>query len=221
MNVCPSTVNTFGHNRCELREFDLIKSNLPETMLYYFKQLNYFFKKVKGFLRGLKLKVVRNPFRRSERREACYLVLGHLLNHVDLGSFNIRRGKGMCTYVQFTVEKIAEVLGLSWSRVQRALADLKAAGYLSEEKNYLARGKFSTRFVLLRKLFEHLNIKIEDVKKSSWYAETSKAMKSRYGRLGAPSTKKALTKDSRGFVVSQPPPDKPVKSIKSLLKQYL
>jgi len=64
---------------------------------------------------------------RSERREACLLLLMALLKYTDLASLRV----GVPTqdgFLSLTVDYIGKQTGMAPKRVERALADLKAAG---------------------------------------------------------------------------------------------
>jgi len=67
---------------------------------------------------------------RSERREACLLLLMALLKYTDLASLRV----GVPTqdgFLSLTVDYIGKQTGMAPKRVERALADLKAAGLVT------------------------------------------------------------------------------------------
>jgi len=67
---------------------------------------------------------------RSERREACVLLLTALLKYMDLASLRV----GIPTqdgFLSLTVDYIAEQTGMTLKRAERALADLKTAGLVT------------------------------------------------------------------------------------------
>jgi len=67
---------------------------------------------------------------RSERREACVLLLTALLKYTDLASLRV----GIPTpegFLNLTVGFLAAQTGLTLKRVERALADLKASGLVT------------------------------------------------------------------------------------------
>ena len=67
---------------------------------------------------------------RSERREACLLSLMALLKYTDLASLRV----GIPTqdgFLSLTVDYIAKQTGMALRRVERAMADLKAAGLVT------------------------------------------------------------------------------------------
>jgi len=70
---------------------------------------------------------------RSERREACVLLLTALLKYTDLTSLRV----GIPTQVGFfslTVGYIAKQTGMTLKRVERALADLKTSGLVTRKR---------------------------------------------------------------------------------------
>jgi len=78
---------------------------------------------------------------RSERREACVLLLTALLKYTDLTSLRV----GIPTqdgFISLTVDYIAKQTGMTLKRVERALADLKASGLvtLSQPRKRLPDG---------------------------------------------------------------------------------
>jgi len=67
---------------------------------------------------------------RSERREACVLLLTALLKYMDLASLRV----GIPTqdgFLSLTVDYIAEQTGMTLKRAERALADLKTSGLVT------------------------------------------------------------------------------------------
>lgn len=67
---------------------------------------------------------------RSERREACILVLSALLKYCDITTLTIKNPKDGIDY-QIPFRWIAEITELELQRVLRAVKDLKAAGLLT------------------------------------------------------------------------------------------
>ncbi len=70
---------------------------------------------------------------RSERREACILLMTALLKHTDLASLRV----GIPTrdgFLGLTVDYIARQTGMTLKRVERALTDLKASGLVTLPK---------------------------------------------------------------------------------------
>jgi len=71
-----------------------------------------------------------NRQQRSERREACILMLTVLLKYTDLASLRI----GIPTpdgFLSLTIDFLAKQTGMALRRAERALADLKAAGLVT------------------------------------------------------------------------------------------
>ena len=72
----------------------------------------------------------RNRQQRSERREACILMLTALLKYTDLASLRV----GIPTpdgFLNLTIDFLAKQTGMAPRRAERALADLKAAGLVT------------------------------------------------------------------------------------------
>lgn len=174
-------LNKFGHNAHSLREYawaDFKEKNVS-SIEFYLSKLTALYKKGRSFLVGLNFTLIRNKFKRSERRETCYLVLSHILNHLNLSSWGERNGKGMATYKRFTIGSFVDILKLSWSSVQRALVDLVQAGYIHGEDHVEGWGKTSTTFVVLNKLFDHLGLRKKDLATTTRFADVSKTLKKR------------------------------------------
>jgi len=77
---------------------------------------------------------------RSERREACLLLLMALLKYTDLASLRV----GIPTqdgFLSLTVDYIGKQTGMTLKRVERALADLKAAGLNPANASLMAPGR--------------------------------------------------------------------------------
>ena len=71
-----------------------------------------------------------NRQQRSERREACILMLSALLKYTDLASLRV----GIPTpdgFLSITVDYLAKQTGMASRRTERALADLKTAGLVT------------------------------------------------------------------------------------------
>lgn len=68
---------------------------------------------------------------RSERREACLLVLGCLLHYLDLVTLRIGIPQNDSTFQGITMPFIAEKCGLTLRRAERAVADLVKAGLIT------------------------------------------------------------------------------------------
>jgi hypothetical protein len=96
---------------------------------------------------------------RSERREACLVVLGALIHYLDLVTLRVGIPKANGTMSGLTVDFLVERTGLCKRRVERATRDLVAAGIIGvrtfakrdEAGQYTSQGAIRT---VTRKLFE-------------------------------------------------------------------
>jgi hypothetical protein len=68
---------------------------------------------------------------RSERREACILLLSSLIHYLDLTTLRVGIPCGDGSFIGLTMDKLAEVAGLGLRRAERSLHDLVAAGILT------------------------------------------------------------------------------------------
>jgi len=68
---------------------------------------------------------------RSERREACLLVLSSLTHYLDLVTLRVGIPQTDGSFQGITMEYLAEVAGIGLRRAERAVADLVAAGIVT------------------------------------------------------------------------------------------
>lgn len=68
---------------------------------------------------------------RSERREACIIVIGCILHYTDLATFRVGIPQADGSMAGLTMPFIAEKCGLSLRRTERAIHDLKKAGFIN------------------------------------------------------------------------------------------
>jgi hypothetical protein len=96
---------------------------------------------------------------RSERREACLIVLNVLIHYLDLVTLRVGIPKANGNMRGLTVDFIAEKAELKKRRAERAISDLVAAGVITvhaiaqrdEQGNYSGKGAIRT---VTKKLFE-------------------------------------------------------------------
>jgi hypothetical protein len=79
-------------------------------------------------------------FKRSERCEAIVRVLKCLLYFMDVVTLRVGLTRANDRCIGITEDRIVQWTGLSYSRVQRALADLRAAGFLFSAQPRDVRG---------------------------------------------------------------------------------
>jgi len=100
---------------------------------------------------------------RSERREAVQVVLEYLLSRLDLSTLCVGVPTPSCGFVDVDMKSIVSGTGLGKRRCERAIAQLKTAGFMTvdqprhrnEDGKYI--GLRAVR-VITRKLFEWLNL---------------------------------------------------------------
>jgi hypothetical protein len=104
-------------------------------------------------------------FKRSERCEAIVRVLKCLLYFMDMVTLRVGLARANDHCIGITEQRIAGWTGLSFSRVQRALADLRAAGFLfsRQPRETRADGSFiglAAVRTLSKNLFRRLGLSI-------------------------------------------------------------
>ena len=134
---------------------------------------------------------------RSERREAIAAVGQVMANHVDMATLKVAFWKQEGHY-PISVALLAQLAKLSRRRCERALADMKRAGYLEFEYRVkkLADGSLQP-MVAIKKLaklfFYHLGISFEKLQQVQDYAKKKLAKVSKKLRMQAAASKDALT----------------------------
>ena len=71
---------------------------------------------------------------RSERREACLILLAAIIHYTDLGTLKVGVPTVSGGFVNLTTQKLSEVTAMGLRRTQRALLDLSRAGLLSIQR---------------------------------------------------------------------------------------
>lgn len=127
--------NFCGHDPLSPR-FELVKQakkgkgGLPRVLTLCMERITCYFHRPRKVLPSLDLANGSDRQQRSERREACVILLVVLLKRTDLVS--LRVGIPTCDgFMSYTVDYIARETGMSLKRVERALADLRAAGIIT------------------------------------------------------------------------------------------
>ena len=106
------------------------KGGIPRVLTLCAERLKDYYNNPRQIIPSLDLANGSERQQRSERREACLLLLMALLKYTDLASLRV----GIPTqdgFLSLTVAFIATQTGMTLKRVERALADLKAAGLVT------------------------------------------------------------------------------------------
>ena len=106
------------------------KGGIPRILTLCSERLKGYYYSPRKLIPSLDLANGSQRQQRSERRESCLLLLMALLKHTDVASLRV----GIPTqdgFLSLTVAFIATQTGMTLKRVERALADLKAAGLVT------------------------------------------------------------------------------------------
>ena len=106
------------------------KTGIPFVLTRLMALLKSYYDNPRQIIPSLDLANGSERQQRSERREACLLLLTVLLKYTDLASLRV----GIPTedgFLSLTVDYLAKQTGMALKRVERALADLKAAGLVT------------------------------------------------------------------------------------------
>ena len=106
------------------------KGGIPFVLTRLMARLKSYYDNPRQIIPSLNLANGSERQQRSERREACLLLLMALLKYTDLASLRV----GIPTqdgFLSLTVDYIGKQTGMAPKRVERALADLKAAGLVT------------------------------------------------------------------------------------------
>jgi hypothetical protein len=71
---------------------------------------------------------------RSERREACLILLAAIIHYTDLATLKVGVPSVAGSFANLTTKKLSEVTAMGLRRTQRALLDLSRAGLLSIQR---------------------------------------------------------------------------------------
>ena len=157
----------------------------------------YYFQPRDNWLPNLEFARDSNRQTRSERREAIAAVGQVMANYVDMATLKIAFWKKEGSY-PISVELLAKLANLSRRRCERALADMKRAGYLEFEYRVktLSDGTLQP-MVAIKKLaklfFYHLGISFEKLQHVQDYAKKKLAKLSKKLRMQAAASKDALS----------------------------
>ena len=105
------------------------KGGIPRVLTLLHERLTQYYHSP-GALPSLNLANDSVRQQRSERREACLLVMGSLLRRTELASLRV----GQPTkdgFVNYRMEVVLRDTGLTMRRIERAMKDLKSAGIVS------------------------------------------------------------------------------------------
>lgn len=84
-----------------------------------------------ALLRGLNNPSESNRQKRTERREACVAIMGSLGHYVDLVTYRVGIPQADGSMMGLTMPYLAKLANLSLRRAERAVHDLKKAGYIT------------------------------------------------------------------------------------------
>jgi DNA-binding transcriptional ArsR family regulator len=129
----------------------------------------YYFQPVDNWLPNIH--AIRDSKRqqRSERREAISAMAGVMVNHLDMATMKIMRVyKG--ELVEMSVKELAQKASLHLRRAERALKDLREAGYLELQYRveHMPDGTIKPKIAIKRLtalFFYHLGISFEKLRK--------------------------------------------------------
>ena len=108
----------------------LREGGIPPVLTLCAERLKSYYDNPRQIIPSLDLANGSERQQRSERREACVLLLTALLKYTDLASLRV----GIPTpdgFLSLTVDYLATQTGMTLKRVERALADLKASGLVT------------------------------------------------------------------------------------------
>lgn len=156
----------------------------------------YYFQPRDNWLPNLEFARDSNRQTRSERREAIAAVGQVMANYVDMATLKIAFWKKEGSY-PISVELLAKLANLSRRRCERALADMKRAGYLEFEYRVktLPDGTLKPMVAikkLARLFFFHLGITIDKLNQVQEYAKKKLAKISKRLRMQTEASKDAL-----------------------------
>ena len=106
------------------------KGGIPFVLSQLITLLKSYYDNPRQLIPTLDLANGSNRQQRSERREACILMLSALLKYTDLASLRV----GIPTpdgFLSITVDYLTKQTGMTLRRAERALDDLKAAGLVT------------------------------------------------------------------------------------------
>jgi len=106
------------------------KGGIPPVLTLCAERLQDYYHRPRQVIPSLDLANDSARQQRSERREACVLLLTALLKYTDLASLRV----GIPTpdgFLNLTVDYLATQTGMARKRAERALADLKASGLVT------------------------------------------------------------------------------------------
>ena len=171
------------------RTYDVLHRACERLKEYYFDPRD-------NWLPNLEFARDSNRQTRSERREAIAAVGQVMANYVDMASLKVAFWKKEGSY-PISVELLAKLAKLSRRRCERALSDMKRAGYLEFEYRVktLSDGTLQP-MVAIKKLaklfFYHLGISFEKLQQVQDYAKKKLAKLSKKLRMQTAASKDAL-----------------------------
>lgn len=167
----------------------------------------YYYQPVDNWLPNLNS--MRNSERqqRSERREAIAAISAVMVNHVDMATMKIVRlfNKQL---VPLSIKELATKAGINVRRAERALKDLKSAGYLELQYRveHMPDGTIKPLIAIKRlsaTFFYHLGVSFEKLQHECERAKKQLAKFSKKARMKAAELK-ANTQDFFGRFLKKP-----------------
>jgi len=190
------------------------KGGIPRVLTLCLERIKDYYYNPRKLIPSLDLANGSNRQQRSERREACLLLLMALLKYTDLASLRV----GIPTqdgFLSLTVDYIGKQTGMAPKRVERALADLKAAGLMTvaQPRKRLPDGSWKG-LAAVKAVSRHLfslfglggMLKRERTKASKRLAKKSKNQETA-GQSRLALTLKALAEKLGGKPKRKPPDD--------------
>jgi len=124
--------NNCGHSPNVPRWFEpLGEHTRPHIIKSLIDSIKGYYKEPAALLPSLNLSNGSDRQQRSERREACVLVLGCLVHYLDLATLRVGIPQADQSFKGITMPFIAEKCSLTLRRRERAVADLVASGLLT------------------------------------------------------------------------------------------
>lgn len=163
----------------------------------------YYYQPVNNWLPNLHLRRKTLRQQRSERREAVLALASVMVNHVDMATMRVVRLFNN-KLVELSIKELAAKAHIHLRRAERALKDLKEAGYidLQYRVEHCADGTIKPKIAIKRLsalFFYHLGVSFEKLKKEGDRAKKHLAKFSKHARMKASEFKGASTSFFKSF----------------------
>lgn len=202
--------NRCGHSRASprfytrpnehKRTFDVIHRATERIQEYYWQPID-------NWLPNLNHARISDRQQRSERRESIVAMLGVMLNQVDIATLSIvKLNNSQLKHV--SIKELADKAGINEKRAERAISDLKAAGYIELEYRYETLPDNKIRpLIALKRLsllfFYHLGFSYEKLKRVQEYAQKKLDKFNKKLKMAANEAKE-FTKNAWGSLIKKP-----------------